>query len=116
MAKETTKTTDSKEVVDHVRMVTEADMTADPRLMDAGVSVGMLYDFSNLNVLPKDASFASEEVEARNEAKANASTSTVNVDEQVKALEEDGSAASLVAARELKIRQAMTDAGEEATK
>lgn len=118
MAKETTTTNEPKkaEVVDHVRMVTEADMTADSRLLDAGVFVGQLYDFSNLSVLPKGASFAEEATERSNQLKADASTSTVNIDEQIKNLEGQDTAAAAVALRDLKVQQAMTEAQDEASK
>lgn len=108
-----TKKTSSKEAL---RMVTEADIKADPRLLDAGVSAGMLYDFSNLSALPKDASFMEEHVEAQNDAKDSAGNSADSLDSRIKALDSVDTASAKVAARELKIRQATIEATDEASK
>lgn len=66
------KEIDSKEALYEgtVRVVTEADIAADSRLVAASVVAGQLYDFSNLPHIPEGSAEAN--VESLNEAKAEA--------------------------------------------
>lgn len=67
-----------------VRVVTEADIAADPRLVSASVVAGQLYDFSNLPATPEGAAEAN--VEGYNEAHAEADENRVAKADAKKAL------------------------------
>jgi hypothetical protein len=105
---------ETKSVEKVVRVVTEADIKSDPRLLDAGVVVGQLYDFSNLAVLPESASFREEEVNDVNEVKADIAKATEDAD---KALEDTDAvtAAEKVALRERRVANAARLAVKEET-
>lgn len=87
MAKETKPRQSSEEKNDKsdapyegtVRVVTEKDLTEDPRLVAASVVVGQLYDFSNLPSIPEEA--AAENVHALNENKDENEARTEAVEE-----------------------------------
>lgn len=106
---------DTKKVENTVRVVKESDITSDPRLVDAGVVVGQLYDFSNLVVLPKGASFSEEEVQARNELKADA---VKRQEDSLKTVNDapTDTAAQKVAQRDAQVVHAATIAARDAAK
>lgn len=80
------KEVSSKEVLSSgpVRVVTEADIAADPRLVAASVVAGQLFDFSNLPSIPEGAAEAN--VEAYNEAHAEADENRVAKADKTKVL------------------------------
>lgn len=64
-----------------VRVVTEADIAADPRLVSASVVAGQLYDFSNLPHIPDGA--AEADVEHRNKVKGDQDEARVRREDRI---------------------------------